>query len=340
VLDESGIENDIAALRQRHKDTKALYREVCALLFFRYGVTPTASKLYQYVRKGSMGTPAEVLAQFWQDLRDKSRVQIEHPDLPDTLKEVAAEAVQRVWQQATQLARDELAAFRAEAQQALSAARTELDQSERQGVMARLQAQQAQERLKQQEAELAESRCELEVERRAHAATAARLQEVLRQSGDLQGQLERSRADFAEELRKTRAEIAGTEERSAAAQRRAFLELDQERVSRAKADKQAEILRAQVAACDARGREAALAHANAATALQASLNSERERVEPLRAALAAADSERKALREAATAAQNDALQRATEAATLRSMLETLRPSAKSPTKTARKTKSA
>ncbi len=36
-----------------------LYREVCGLLFFRYGVTPTANKLYSLVRKGSMGTPAE-----------------------------------------------------------------------------------------------------------------------------------------------------------------------------------------------------------------------------------------------------------------------------------------
>jgi len=52
---ESEIQADIDALRGRCSDTKDLYREVCALLFFRYGVTPTASKLYQYVRKGSMG---------------------------------------------------------------------------------------------------------------------------------------------------------------------------------------------------------------------------------------------------------------------------------------------
>lgn len=48
-------------LRSRFPETRALYREVCWLLFFRYGVTPTANKRYSLVRKGNMGTPAEVL---------------------------------------------------------------------------------------------------------------------------------------------------------------------------------------------------------------------------------------------------------------------------------------
>ncbi|WP_459574022.1 DNA-binding protein, partial [Cupriavidus sp. 8B] len=74
---------EVAALRAQFPETRALYREVCALLFFRYGITPTANKLYGLVRKGSMGTPTEVLAQFWQDLRDKMHVTIAHPELPD-----------------------------------------------------------------------------------------------------------------------------------------------------------------------------------------------------------------------------------------------------------------
>ena len=50
---ESEIQSEVEALRERFNDTKALYREVCALLFFRHDITPTTSKLYQYVRKGS-----------------------------------------------------------------------------------------------------------------------------------------------------------------------------------------------------------------------------------------------------------------------------------------------
>jgi hypothetical protein len=77
---------EIDRLREQFPHTQDLYREVCVLLFFRYGIIPTANKLYQLVRKGSMTAPAEALNKFWEDLREKSRVRIEHPDLPDSLK--------------------------------------------------------------------------------------------------------------------------------------------------------------------------------------------------------------------------------------------------------------
>jgi hypothetical protein len=91
---EPEIQSEIESLKERSSETKTLYREACALLFFRYGITPTASKLYQYVRKGSMSAPADALARFWEEWRVKARVQIDHPDLPDALKVAAADAVQ------------------------------------------------------------------------------------------------------------------------------------------------------------------------------------------------------------------------------------------------------
>ena len=89
---EAKIKAEIEALKAHDLDTQDLYREVCAILFFRYGITPTANKLYQFVRKGSMSAPAEALARFWSDLREKSRVRIEHPDLPEGLKRVGWES--------------------------------------------------------------------------------------------------------------------------------------------------------------------------------------------------------------------------------------------------------
>ena len=110
MSEESEIQAEVEALRERFSDTKTLYREVCALLFFRYGITPTASKLYQHVRKGSMSAPAEALAKFWEDLRGKARVEIDHPDLQEALKEAAGKAVSVLWAQSTGLAREELGA--------------------------------------------------------------------------------------------------------------------------------------------------------------------------------------------------------------------------------------
>ncbi|WP_423231522.1 DNA-binding protein, partial [Burkholderia cenocepacia] len=70
--------------------TRELYREACVLLFFRFGMTPTANRLHQLVRRGSMSTPVAVLAEFWSDLREKSRVRIEHADLPEDLQGAAS----------------------------------------------------------------------------------------------------------------------------------------------------------------------------------------------------------------------------------------------------------
>lgn len=61
---ETEILSEVEAMKAKFGDTRALYREVCALLFFRYGITPTANKLYQYVRRGSMNVPTGVISVF------------------------------------------------------------------------------------------------------------------------------------------------------------------------------------------------------------------------------------------------------------------------------------
>jgi hypothetical protein len=84
-------------------------------MFFRYGVTPTANRLYQLVRKGSMSAPAEALARFWSQLRERSRVTIEGPDMPESLRAGAGELLTALWRQAQEAAGASLAALREEA---------------------------------------------------------------------------------------------------------------------------------------------------------------------------------------------------------------------------------
>ncbi|MBK4738425.1 DNA-binding protein [Noviherbaspirillum pedocola] len=106
---------DVAALRDRFPNTQELYREVCTVMFFRYGITPTANKLYQCVKKGSMSAPTEALGKFWDTLREKSRVRIEHPDLPEDLKTRAGEMAAALWDLAQQRAHASLNAYQDEA---------------------------------------------------------------------------------------------------------------------------------------------------------------------------------------------------------------------------------
>jgi hypothetical protein len=173
---ETEIQAEVEALKARFPETKALYREVCALLFFGHGITPTANKLYQFVRKGSMSAPSDALTRFWEELRSKAQVQIDHPDLPDALKAAAAEAVQVLWVQATELAREESQAMRLEAQAAVQSAQDERLRESRRADDAASQIAAMNERLDSASAAVRARDVELEAERRSHSATAGRNQ--------------------------------------------------------------------------------------------------------------------------------------------------------------------
>ena len=104
IINEQQLQTEIDALKTQFADTKDIYREVCVLLFFRYGITPTANKLYQYVRRGSMSAPAEALNKFWLELRDKSRVRIERSDIPENIAAVAGDLIANLWNDAQKAA--------------------------------------------------------------------------------------------------------------------------------------------------------------------------------------------------------------------------------------------
>ena len=106
LINEKQLQAQIEELKIQFPDTQDAYREACVLLFFRYGIKPTANKLYQYVRKGSMSAPADALNKFWSELRDKSRVRIERSDIPENIKSGAGELIAKLWVDAQKAAQD------------------------------------------------------------------------------------------------------------------------------------------------------------------------------------------------------------------------------------------
>ncbi|OWJ56189.1 DNA-binding protein [Paraburkholderia caledonica] len=236
--DETRLAAEIDRLKAAHPKTRELYRDVCALLFFRYGITPTANRLYQLVRRGSMGTPTAVLGEFWAELREKSRVRIEHPDLPADLGAAAGELVATLWTRATASAetaldalRDEVEAQRVEAQQSVVAARDELGRTEtalEQRTAALLAAQVEIRDLDRAQAEGHAQRQALEGElARVQAALAARDRELVE-----------VREGFSRDLEKQREAAERAEERLRAAEKRALLEIDRERSTATKLQKE------------------------------------------------------------------------------------------------------
>ncbi len=247
IINENQLIAEIDKLREQFPGTQDLYREVCVMLFFRYGTTPTANKLYQLVRKGSMSAPAEALNKFWADLRAKSRVRIEHPDLPDSLKTAAGQMTATLWSAAQAAAADSLTALRAEAQLAVAEAKAGIEAAE-----ARLSI--SEKESAKMHAELLHTNEEVAKLQQLLAAERATRESVESQHEKAQAELaahleaqESARRYFAEEMEKLRAASQLDKERFASTERRFLQEIDRERQSAAKSQKEVEHVRQEAA---------------------------------------------------------------------------------------------
>jgi hypothetical protein len=266
--DEARLAAEIDRLKAEYPKTRELYREVCALLFFRFGMTPTANRLYQLVKRGSMSTPTAVLGEFWVELREKSRVRIDHPDLPADLQAAAGELVAALWTKSTTSAQGALDALRVEVEAERAAAQDEV--TSLQAGLARTETA-----LEQRTAALLTAQVriqELEQAQAAGEATRRALEtEIARQQDEIGARdraLVQARADFSGELDKLRSGAELAEERLRATEKRALLEIERERVISARSQKELE-------AATRRAEQGESRHRQEIQALQAQLGDAR-----------------------------------------------------------------
>lgn len=268
---ETSILAEIEALKAGDLGTQDLYREVCTVLFFRYGITPTANKLYQYVRKGSMSAPAEALAKFWEDLREKSRVRIEHPDLPDEVRSAAGELVAALWIKAQEAAQEGLAILRSEVQEAVFAAQTIQAAAENERNAALRELDRAQQETQAATDRVLQLERDLAAERASKQALAALVETTNKQQTALESALVEARRDFTVELDKHRKALERSEERYEAAEKRALLEIERERTDAATLQKELGQGRRHL-------QEAEDRHRSTVTRLQADLGDARQKI--------------------------------------------------------------
>ncbi|AOJ64563.1 ATPase (plasmid) [Burkholderia ubonensis] len=291
---DAALAAEIERLKATHSKTRELYREVCALLFFRFGITPTANRLYQLVRKGSMGTPTEVLAEFWTALREKGRVRLERPDLPPDLQAAAGDLVATLWEKSNAAAYAELAALRGELEAERETGREEIARA--QEATARAEAA-----LAGREAALLTARARIQELEQAlagsEASRRAREVDVVRLQGENRERdaaLVQARADFAQELAKQREAALRSEQRLEVAEKRALLEIERERATAARLQKD---LDAAVRRAEQRDER----HRTEAEGLRTQLGDARQQVGHLHGQLDAAEATRAAdLREIET----------------------------------------
>lgn len=238
---EALMQREVDALRESAKDTRELYKEVCTLLFFKHGVTPTANMLYRLVRRGSMQTPCAVLNEFWANLREKSRVRVDAPDLPEAIRDNAVAMLGSLWSAALQEARSGFAALSEEVEAQREKARLEVEaaQAERadltlklshaQTLAMGLEAELQRERERHQALEQLIHKLETELGESREALT----QEVLSSRAALAAAQDR----FAADLQALRSQAELAEDRMQASEHRYLTEIDRARTEIARLEK-------------------------------------------------------------------------------------------------------
>lgn len=234
---ENQIQAEVDQLRTQFPHTKDLYRETCVLLFFRYGITPTANKLYGLVRKGSMSAPANALDSFWRDLREKSRVRIESPDIPDGLRESIGEMVSAMWRQAQEGAANNFSQRLAEVSETVETSKRSVDSIARRNKELEAEANSLREKL-----ETAEIRnTEIEKLRLGDTNTLAEqertIKSLLVERDRLTTSLEDSRKTFSQDLENLNASVRKAEDQYRMLEKRSLLELDKVRQDAIKLEK-------------------------------------------------------------------------------------------------------
>lgn len=226
---EQALQAEIDVLKSRVADTTELYVQACYLLFFQHATTPSVTKLYQLIKKGSMTTVSEAVREFWSQLRDKSRIMVDHGGLPDDVRVFAGEMLGELWRRALGAAEDIAGKLKEEAEAALAHSQREVAEADRARLVAEDELREVRAQLTQQQ----EVRAGLIQKLATATGNAEALNRELQAQRDqvqaAQQALTAARTDFARELDKAREDVRSAESRFADMEKRAMVEIDRHR---------------------------------------------------------------------------------------------------------------
>ena len=229
LINETQLQAQIDDLKIQFPDTQDAYREACVLLFFRYGITPTANKLYQYVRKGSMSAPADALNKFWAELRDKSRVRIERADIPENIGSAAGDFVAKLWVDAQKAAQEGFTELIENATTELHRYKIETEASRESLSNIQDQLSETKENLENVKNKLSEADYLIRLNTDTLAMKEKSLKSIENEKSDLFKQIELIKSSFSKDLEVISLSLHKAETRYDALERKSLLELDQAR---------------------------------------------------------------------------------------------------------------
>lgn len=237
TINEQQLQAEIDQLKIQFPQTRDLYREACVLLFFRHGMTPTANKLYQLVRRGSMSAPSEALNKFWLELREKSRVRIESPDIPEELKESAGAYISSLWRQAQEAAGASLSVHMADANDKVIQSLKEAETAQKHMADVELELEATKAQLENAEKQISEHEKIHAVDINTLATQEKALKTLLNERDNLARSLEDTRKTFSQDLDKLNASLGRAEAQYRSLEKKSLLEIEKERQNVIKLEK-------------------------------------------------------------------------------------------------------
>ncbi|ANB72621.1 hypothetical protein AYM40_09760 [Paraburkholderia phytofirmans OLGA172] len=184
-----------------------------------------------------MSAPAKALREFWIEVRDRTRVDVGQPDLPPEVATAAGELAATLWRLSTDAANRGLDVFRQDAERDIELAREEACRADSARAAALLAIDEAAAITATDRQRIAGLEERLVEQQTANAMLREQLTTARSESSAAATALADARRDFAGELEKLRHALTQNEQRLAAAERRALLEIESERAAATRARK-------------------------------------------------------------------------------------------------------
>ena len=161
---DAAVRETVAARLGSDSPRREKSRLAASILFFEHGVYPSAKAVLECTQQGSLTDINRDVQEFWRDLREKTKVQLDAPALPDELLATFSEGLRAVWELANSRANEGLDSLRRDAadQVRVSEQRVEEARSALLLVEARIQEVEQELRGERERRETAETRAEVQ----------------------------------------------------------------------------------------------------------------------------------------------------------------------------------
>jgi len=144
------VRGALATRLSPHASRRELSQMAANILFFEKGVHPSAKTVLDCTQRGSMTDINRDVMEFWRDLRERTRIQLKSPVMPQGLVDAFGEVLTQMWTLASREAHQVLEDSRLLAQAQVKAAKDEAHQAQQRADLAEQRKAEIGEELRQE----------------------------------------------------------------------------------------------------------------------------------------------------------------------------------------------